>query len=148
MDQINIIIGLAVLFLIGCGAIIALIKRVNELEGSLEQKTNSASFYSRESLNRFEEISQLRMKLVSLSQEKSKLQEEVAALKTGIKVINDRATALNVELGEMNEAAKVTSNLSKVTVIPTSGSLDISATTSTAFTQNPPRSVNKSKRKK
>lgn len=148
MDQINIIIGLSVLFLIGSGAIIALVKRVHELEGSLEQKTNSASFYSRESLNRFEEISQLRMKFVSLKAEKAKLQEEVAALKAGIKVINDRATALNAELKEMNETAEVTSNLSKGTVIPTSGSLDIPATTSTAFTQNPPRSVNKSKRKK
>jgi len=148
MDQINIIIGLALLFLIGCGAIIALIKRVNELEGSLEQKTNSASFYSRESLNRFEEISQLRMKLASLSQEKSKLQEEVAALKAGIKVINDRATALNAELKEMNETAEVTSNLAHGTVIPTSGSLDLPATTSVAFTQNPPRSVNKGRRKK
>jgi predicted nuclease with TOPRIM domain len=147
MDQINIIIGLAVLFLIGTGAIIALIRRVKELEDSLEHKTTSASFYSKESLNRFEEISQLRMKLLSLQQDKSKLQEEVAALKAGIKVINDRATALTAELEATKATKEVTSEVVEETITP-AATLSAPTTISVSSTQAPLRSGNKNKRKK
>ena len=146
MDQINIIIGLVVLFLIGSGAIIALVKRVNELEGSLEQKTNSASFYSRESLNRFEEISQLRMKLVGLKAEKAKLQDEVTSLKAGIKVINDRAAALTAELEATKETKEVVSELTEETTTATT--LNAPTTISVSSNQTPSRSSNKNRRKK
>ena len=148
MDQINIIIALAVLFLIGFGSIVALVRQVSQLEESLEERTMSANYYSKESLDRFEQISKLRMDLLGLKAEKAKLQDEVTSLKAGIKVINDRATALNVELEEMNEAAKVTSDLAKGTIIPTSGGLDLPTTTPVAFTQSSPRSTNKNRRKK
>ena len=146
MDQINIIIGLVVLFLIGSGAIIALLKRVNELEGSLEQKTNSASFYSRESLNRFEEISQLRMKLVGLKAEKAKLQDEVTSLKAGIKVINDRAAALTAELEATKETKEVVSELTEETITATT--LNAPTTISVSSNQTPSRNSNKNRRKK
>ena len=146
MDQINIIIGLVVLFLIGSGAIIALVRRVNELEGSLEQKTNSASFYSRESLNRFEEISQLRMKLVGLKAEKAKLQDEVTSLKAGIKVINDRAAALTAELEATKETKEVVSELTEETITATT--LNAPTTISVSSNQTPSRNSNKNRRKK
>ena len=146
MDQINIIIGLVVLFLIGSGAIIALVRRVNELEGSLEQKTNSASFYSRESLNRFEEISQLRMKLVGLKAEKAKLQDEVTSLKAGIKVFNDRAAALTAELEATKETKEVVSELTEETITATT--LNAPTTISVSSNQTPSRNSNKNRRKK
>lgn len=147
MDQINIIIALAVLFLIGFGTIVALVRQVSQLEESLEERTMSVNYYSKESLDRFEQISKLRMDLLGLKAEKAKLQDEVTSLKAKV-VVNERATALTSKLEEVNQTKEVTSDLAKGTIIPTSGSLDLPTTTPVAFTQSSPRSTNKNRRKK
>lgn len=148
MDQINIIIALAVLFLIGFGTIVALVRQVSQLEESLEERTMSANYYSKESLDRFEQISKLRMDLLGLKAEKAKLQDEVTSLKAKVVVVEERATALTSKLEEVNQTKEVTSDLAKGTIIPTSGSLDLPTTTPVAFTQSSPRSTNKNRRKK
>lgn len=147
MDQINIIIALAVLFLIGFGTIVALVRQVSQLEESLEERTMSVNYYSKESLDRFEQISKLRMDLLGLKAEKAKLQDEVTSLKAKV-VVNERATALTSKLEEVNQTKEVTSDLAKGTIIPTSGGLDLPTTTPVAFTQSSPRSTNKNRRKK
>lgn len=98
MDQLNIIIGLVIVFFTGFVVIIALLRQVHQLEALVEEKTVSVKYYSNESLNRYEEMSKLRMELVTLKLDKGKLQDEVLSLKAGIKIFSDRAEELAAEL--------------------------------------------------
>lgn len=100
MDQFNIIVGLAVLFLIGFVVIIALLRQVHQLEALVEEKTVSVKYYSRESLNRYDEISKLKMELATLKLDKSKLQDEILAQKEVIKVFSETIDNLANQLTE------------------------------------------------
>ena len=98
MDQFNLILGFGILLLTGFVLIISLLRQVHQLEALIEEKTMSVNYYSKESLDRFEEISKLRMELVSLRIDRDKLQDEVLSLKAGIKIFSDRAEELAAEL--------------------------------------------------
>ena len=100
MDQFNIIVGLAVLFLIGFVVIIALLRQVHQLEALVEEKTVSVKYYSRESLNRYDEISKLKMELATLKLDKGKLQDEILAQKEVIKVFSETVENLANQLTE------------------------------------------------
>lgn len=98
MDQFNLILGFGILLLTGFVLIISLLRQVHQLEALIEEKTMSVNYYSKESLDRFEDISKLRMELVSLKIDRDKLQDEVLSLKAGIKIFSDRAEELGAEL--------------------------------------------------
>ena len=127
MDQFNIIVGLAVLFLIGFVVIIALLRQVHQLEALVEEKTVSVKYYSRESLNRYDEISKLKMELATLKLDKGKLQDEILAQKEVIKVFSETVEEAPVEsVVEVAEVVEVTEEA--VPAEPTEPTVEITET--------------------
>jgi hypothetical protein len=117
MDQLNIIIGLVIVFFTGFVVIIALLRQVHQLEALVEEKTVSVKYYSKESLNRYEEMSKLRMELVTLKLDKGKLQDEVLSLKAGVKIFSDRAEELAIQLAKATPETS-TESVVEVEVVP------------------------------
>lgn len=66
-------------------AVISLNSEVKKLEQLLEDQYDLTSHYCKESLDRFEDISKLRMELASLTSQKTKLQDELLEAQKTIK---------------------------------------------------------------
>lgn len=81
IDINTLTIILAIVFIIVCIAAANLYTQVTKLEELLEHEHVQTKYYSKESLDRFEDISKLRMELVTLNSQKIKLEEELRLAK-------------------------------------------------------------------
>lgn len=75
MNEFGLIIGVSIICIVGLVIIINLVKQIDKLEEDVSYFSKQANYYSKESLDRFEQISKLRIDVVELQEINKKLND-------------------------------------------------------------------------